>query len=265
MISKPRKLQGIFMMKDLGRSFIHGLTVLQGMLVLFLSLAFPVAAEVPEIWCERPWCNPALFAGVDLKYSRMVGREFWKHQFPTEYLSPNIYIGTQFHQYFGISVGYEQSAAARVHVVYTPADNFFFNPVDNLRFSRTMVVELIHANLEYYLPLSFCQDLEGLVSIGGGFLRIRTDTKNISGTNTELQTALTQVKFNRPGISRACLGFQYRLMPVLFLRAFIGFENTGRAHIGGSNPRVFLTHNVFTRPLSDMFSGYLGLMFKFGI
>lgn len=234
--------------------------------ILFSALTQTVYADmVPEIWCERPWCNPALFAGFDVKVSRLSGREYWKQNFPKEYVSPNFYVGTQFHQYFQLLIGYEQSLPARVHVVYTPNDNFFGNDVGSLRFTRTMILEYIYASMEFICPLSFCQDLEGVVSVGGSIFRPRAKTTNIQNSTTELTGAMTSVTFNHPGTARGALGFQYRLNPVIFLRALIAFDNASRAHVGGDNPRIFLTNDIPLRPFSDMFSGYFGFQFKWGI
>lgn len=234
------------------------------MSLALLELPSLAKAEVPDRWCPHPWCGPAYFWGAEMRFSRMNGRRNWKPEWPKINFAPNVYIGLQFHRFFGLSLGFERSLKSTVHV--THAHPFFGNDLTGLSYHRSLILQIWHANLEYYLPI--CGPLDVLASIGVGALRpiVRySAVTNTNGTFTPLELAMATTPLNRPIVVRARLGLQFQLSESFFLRGLLGYDNIARLHVGGDDQYPFIINRVPVRPLSDLFSGTIGFVVKYGI
>lgn len=240
---------------------VKKLLVLSFFILSLMSSFAKADNRLPELWCPQcPWCGPCGFWGADFKYGIMHGKGDWKPDFPKEYLGGNIYAGISFHPNFGISAGYDRTVRPVAHRSF---GTLFNHDLSGVKYNRALILRIWHADLEYYVPICGC--LQGVGSVGVGYLNPLLTTSAVSGPSTDISKALANLRLSKPGIMRVRAGIQWHVYEFLWLRGQVGFDNTARMKVVRDSARILKLHDIPINPISDMFSASLGFMVKFGL
>ena len=134
-------------------------------------------------------------AGIDSKVPYMTGRRDWNNEFPRFYPGGNVYLGLKFHRYFGLELGYGQSAVQTRTRVFTPGQTFFGNDLGGFSYHRSIQQKMVHLDLNYFLYL--LDNVDFMASIGTGWMQIRTkqSLRSLGPNNVAIQNAIIQTDF----------------------------------------------------------------------
>jgi len=177
--------------------------------------------------------NP--FIGIDYYTALMKGRDDYLSIFPKSYPGVTIYIGTKFHEYFGVELGFDTSGYRKKEWVI-PANSSFFNltngPTDIV--GQTSIRRAGgHFDLFATFPIVDCFDLTG--AVGFGWIKPTINMNIISGPpgGSPLEAALNSIQGKGKGFFRLGIGGSYMFTNIIGARGKVGWEGTSQLRVSG--------------------------------
>ncbi len=202
--------------------------------------------------------NP--YIGADYYQAWMKPKGDYNQVLPKDFPGATLYVGTKFHENFGVELGYDWSAQKKKDF-NLPANANFFGTVQNA-FSGTAKVRRTggHLDLVGFLPVAECFDLIG--SVGFGWVQTKIDTGTVTNANVSRRgSAVNSLSGKGRGVFRIGVGGSYMVTEMIGLRAKLGWESTSSLRVNGN--QNFTTLGMPNNPYKGTTSLTLGAFVKF--
>ena len=175
------------------------------------------------------------FVGIDYYHALMKGRDDYVQIFPKSHPGVTIYVGTKFHEFFGVELGFDTSIAKKKDWVI-PANGRFFNITNGATtiFGQTKFLRTGgHFDVFGSFPLADCFDITG--ALGFGWIKPSITVDIISGPagGNTLTSALNSIKGKGKGFFRVGVGLSYMFTNIIGFRAKVGWEGTSALRVTG--------------------------------
>lgn len=176
------------------------------------------------------------FLGVDFAQTFMRAKNSWDLIFPKTYPGLSLYVGTRFHENFGIELGYDWSARRSKSWTLPNGSNFFGGTVTTAP-ALTGVTNIRrtggHVDLWGFLPVAECTEL--MASIGYGWVQTKiTSSFNIPVGNSNLSSIISSVSGQGRGVFRLGAGALYMITEMVGVRAKISWQSTSTLRVRGN-------------------------------
>lgn len=194
-----------------------------------------IAAAVDNVMAEVNDMSPYL--GADYYQVWMKGHGDWKKIFPQEYPGADVYVGTRFHENFGVELGYLWSARQSKNWALPVGTQFFDGTItDSPSLSGNTKIRRTGGYLDVvgFLPIAECLEFIGSVGFGWVQTKITTSFNNISPGHSQNSSALTSVSGKGRGTFRVGIGASYMLTDMVGVRAKVGWESTSNLRLKGN-------------------------------
>jgi len=200
----------------------------------------------------------APYLGADFKQSYMKGHGAWKSIFPGTYPGAAFYVGTKFHQYFAIELGYDWSMHQKKEWSLPAGSAFFATPVQGTEGSTRVERNGAYLDVLGLLPIADCLEMMG--SIGMGWVQTKIES-NFSTMTTPESSALASVAGKGRTVLRVGIGASYMVTDVVGVRAKMGWEGTSALKLVGN--QAFSTYGYDTKGFKGTTAFSAGAFFKF--
>jgi len=206
--------------------------------------------------------NP--YIGADYYQAWMKPKGDYNTLLPKDFPGATLYIGTKFHESFGIELGYDWSARKKKDFSIGAGTTMFGSTIAaNQAFSGTTKIRRSggHLDLVGFLPVAECFDLIG--SVGFGWVQ----TKFTTTINTALTAATTQASAvssmsgKGRGVLRVGVGASYMVTDMVGLRAKVSWESTSSVRVNGN--QNFTALNFGQKPYKSTTALSVGAFVKF--
>lgn len=179
--------------------------------------------------------NP--YIGADYYQAWMKPKGDYTKILPKDFPGATLYVGTKFHENFGIELGYDWSAQkkkdfnlAKGSTLFSTGAAGLTNPVSgSVKVRRSGA----HIDLVGFLPVAECFDLIG--SVGFGWLQTKLTTSAVSTSATSQHTsAVNSLSGKGRGVLRVGVGGSYMVTDMVGLRAKLSWESTSSLRVNGN-------------------------------
>lgn len=180
----------------------------------------------------------------------------------------NLYVGTKFHENFGVELGYNLSKTQTKKFVTTGAHGFGNTQlVSGSQITGSIKQKRSGAffDLVGFLPTGDCFEL--LASAGLGWVKTGISGKDIAstgvaGTNANIVSALSNLSAKTKMVFRLGLGGSYMVTDMVGLRVKVGYEGTSRLRLQDKS-NALSTLGISTKKFTDSVTATAGLFVKF--
>lgn len=176
------------------------------------------------------------YIGVDYYQAWMKGKGDWSLIFPKSYPGATGYVGTKFHENFGIELGYDWSTEKKNDWSVSPGSTFFGKVIaPNQAVSGNTTVRRTggHVDVVGFLPVVDCLELTG--SVGFGWVQTKIVSNfNVLPSTTTTSTALASISGKGRGVFRVGLGLAYMVTDMVGIRGKISWESTSNLRVNGN-------------------------------
>ncbi|MFM8454033.1 MAG: outer membrane beta-barrel protein [Gammaproteobacteria bacterium] len=194
-----------------------------------------------------------LYLGADYKHNWMTSKSFIETNgtwFAKSYPGASLYVGSRFHENFGVELGYDFSKKKSKALTFNP-----FAAGQN-QIKSTASFRGPRLDLNAYMPMDNCFDLIG--SIGFGLVKPTISFSNVNMTAANFDRNYADVSGKQKMVLRLGFGAQYMATENIGVRGMIRLENTSSLRANGAN----LT-DAGKKPFKDTTSLNLGAFYKF--
>lgn len=173
------------------------------------------------------------YIGIDYQQSWMKGNGDWRKVFPDNYKGASLYVGTKFHEYFGLELGYDWSAREKENLNLAAGSTLFGNTLTAAATGTAKVRRTGgHLDLVGFLPVA--DNFELTASLGYGWIQPKVEmTINNPAANVN-NSALASVSGKGKSVFRVGVGGSYMLTDMVGLRARLGWESTSSLRLKGN-------------------------------
>ncbi len=200
------------------------------------------------------------FLGVDYYHAYMKGRNSWNSIFPNSYPGGTFYVGTKFHQYFGLELGYDWSLKQKKEWALPAGSNFFGTVQQSISGTTKVQRSGGHLDVVGYLPVAESVELIGSLGFGWIQTKIQTTFDVVPGATVE-GSSLASVSGKGRGVFRVGVGANYMLTDIVGMRAKVGWESTSTLRIEGN--QTFTAAQYDTKAFKGTTALAVGLFVKF--
>jgi opacity protein-like surface antigen len=220
-----------------------------------LAVAGSAVAEFGDI-------NP--YVGADLQLTKMKAKAPFDSILSKSFPGAGFYLGTKFHENFGVEAGYNwsksQSRTVDVGARFdgAPGAGFGFGTAAQAGVKTKLRRNSAFFDVVGFLPVMDCVELIG--SVGYGYVMPKLSIQTAAGT------AITGYDLKNQSVLRVGLGASYMVTDMVGLRAKLGWENTKHTHFKNNDDRKALRARggaLATRPLKDSTTLNVGAFVKF--
>lgn len=176
------------------------------------------------------------YIGAEYYYALMKPKANWDQIFPKSYPSASFYLGTKFHEFFGIELGYDWSIRQKKDWTLVAGQQFFGSTV-NATFSGTTHITRTggHVDIVGFLPIADCTDLLGFAGVGWVQPKIEIVNMTVAPTaRIPNSSAIASLSGKGRGTFRLGVGARYMISEIVGIRAKIGWESTSTLAVEGN-------------------------------
>lgn len=176
------------------------------------------------------------YLGADYYYAMMKPKANWNQIFPRAYPGATLYVGTQFHENFGIELGYDWSIRQKKNWTLMNGQPFFSSTI-NGTFSGTARIQRSggHVDIVGFLPVGDCTDLLGFAGVGWIQPKIEIVNLTVAPNGTMPNTsAIAAISGKGRGTFRMGAGIRYLITNIVGIRAKVGWESTSTLVVKGN-------------------------------
>ena len=211
--------------------------------------------------------NP--YIGADYYQAWMKPKGDYNQLLPKDFPGATLYVGTRFHESFGVELGYDWSARKKKDISIASGTSQFGSTVGaNQSLTGTTKVRRSggHLDLVGFLPVADCFDLIGSVGFGWVQTKITTNVVtpgtavNNAATNNRA-SAVSSLSGKGRGVFRVGVGASYMVTDMVGLRGKLGWESTSSLRINGN--QNFTALSFQNKPYKGTTSLSLGAFVKF--
>ncbi len=174
------------------------------------------------------------YIGVDYYQPWMRGKGDWNLVFPKTYPGATLYVGTKFHEFFGLELGYDWGSRKTKNWVLPAGSPFMGNTLTTTLSGNTKIRRSGgHLDLVGFLPVAECLELTG--SVGFGWVQPKiTSSFSVTPGTTSNSSALASVSGKGRGVFRVGVGASYMVTEMVGVRAKVGWEGTSTLRVNGN-------------------------------
>ena len=206
--------------------------------------------------------NP--YIGADYYQAWMKPKGDYTKLLPKDFPGATIYVGTKFHENFGIELGYDWSARKKKDFSIGANSALFSSTIANNQvFSGTTKVRRSggHLDLVGFLPVAECFDLIGSVGFGWVQTKFTTTINNTVTAPMTQASAVSSMSGKGRGVLRVGVGGSYMVTDMVGLRAKLSWESTSSVRANGN--QNFTTLNFGQKPYKSTTALSVGAFVKF--
>jgi len=213
--------------------------------------------------------NP--YVGADYQQAFMATHRPFNHA-KKSFPGVNLYVGTKFHENFGVELGYNLSKNQSKKFTLGAGDLVGAVNTANTRVAAgTTVAGTIKQkrsgaffDLVGFLPAGDCFELLG--SLGLGWVKTGIAGKDFASStavsNTAIVSAFNNLSAKNKMVYRLGLGGSYMVTDMVGLRVKVGYESTSRLRLQDKNSSLS-TLGISTKKFTDSVTATAGLFVKF--
>jgi len=177
------------------------------------------------------------FLGVDYTQTYMRARNNWNLIYPNQYPGASFYVGTRFHENFGVELGYDWSARRSRDFSLANGSKFFGGTITSpnglvgkAKIRRTGgYLDVLGA-----IPVAECTELFGTVGFGWVQTQIFSSFSSEVAGATPTSSAITSVSGKGRGVFRVGVGGIFMVTDVVGVRAKINWASTSTLRLKGN-------------------------------
>lgn len=176
------------------------------------------------------------YLGVDYTQTYMRARNAWNLIYPKDYPGASVYVGTRFHENWGLELGYDWSTR-RTKNFNLPGGTPFFNGAisasglkGNVKIRRTGG----YLDLMGTLPVAECVELLGSAGFGWVQAKIVTSFSSEVLGATPASSAIGTVSGKGRGVARLGFGATFMVTELVGVRAKINWASTSTLRLKGN-------------------------------
>lgn len=177
------------------------------------------------------------YIGADISQTFMRARSQWNLIFPKSYPGASLYVGTRFHQNFGLELGYDWSGRVKKDYVLPTGTSFFGGTVTavnglrgNTKISRTGG----YLDLLGTLPVAECFELLGSLGVGWVQTKITTSFSSETAGASSASSAIASTSGKGRCVPRLGIGGIFMVTESVGVRAKINWAGTSSLQLKGS-------------------------------
>ena len=177
------------------------------------------------------------YLGVDVSQTYMRARDAWNLVFPKTYPGASLYVGTRFHENFGLELGYDWSARRTKNFALANGSPFFGGTVtspNGLSGSTKIRRTGGYLDLLGTLPVADCVELLGTLGFGWVQAKIVTSFSTETAGATPTSSAISSVSGKGRGGLRLGFGAICMLTESVGVRAKINWSSTSTLRLKGN-------------------------------
>lgn len=173
------------------------------------------------------------YIGFDYYHAWMKGKSSWNLVFPKTYPGASVYVGSRFHDFCGIELGYDASTRQKRDWTLASGSTFFSSRLTQSISGTTKVRRNGgHVDLVGFLPV--VGSLELLGSVGAGWIQTKIETAFTTGGSSTVGSALASVAGKGRMVFRVGLGASYMVTDMVGIRALVRWEGTSSLQVKGN-------------------------------
>jgi hypothetical protein len=220
-----------------------------------------VGALVTAGGVSAEWGDVFPFMGFDYYQVFMKGNRDWGSTFPKSYPGATLYIGTKFHENFGLEIGADWSAKKSQKDNYLQS-TFMKNQTNptGLSTSTNLKRNGAHLDLITYLPIVDSLELTGHIGVGWVHPKVEIAT-NFGSSSSQMASALVTTTGKTKALVRLAIGLNYMVTEMVGIRAKLGWENSSALRLSGNSS--FNTLGFNTKGFKDSKTAAVGMFVKF--
>lgn len=177
------------------------------------------------------------YLGVDYTQTYMRGRGAWNLIFPKAYPGAVVYVGTRFHENFGVELGYDWSTRVTKNYVLPAGSSFFAGTVaspNGLRGNTKIRRTGGYLDLLGTLPVAECVELLGSFGFGWVQAKIVTSFSSETAGATPISSTISSVSGKGRGVFRLGFGGIFMVTESVGVRAKINWASTSTLRLKGN-------------------------------
>ncbi|HXH54600.1 MAG TPA: outer membrane beta-barrel protein [Gammaproteobacteria bacterium] len=178
------------------------------------------------------------YLGVDYTQTFMRARSDWNLIFPKSYPGASAYVGTRFHENFGVELGYDWSTRRTKDYLLPAGSSFFDGRVtspNGLRGSTKIRRTGGYLDLLGTLPVAECVELLGSLGFGWVQSKIVTSFNAETAGATSTRSAISSVSGKGRGVFRLGFGGIFMVTESVGVRAKINWASTSTLRLKGND------------------------------
>lgn len=200
------------------------------------------------------------YIGIDYQQSWMKGNDDYRKLFPDNYKGASLYVGTKFHEYFGLELGYDWSAREKENLNLAATDTLFGSQLGAAMTGEVKVRRTGgHLDLVGFLPVA--DNFELTASLGYGWVQPKIEAVVNNPAANVNNSALASLSGKGKSVFRVGVGGSYMLTDMVGLRARLGWESTSSLRVKGNSD--FQNLNITTKAFKGTTSLRVGAFVKF--
>jgi hypothetical protein len=177
------------------------------------------------------------YVGIDYTQTYMRAKNSWNLILPKDYPGASFYVGTRFHENFGLELGYDWSARKTKNFTLPNGSAFFGGRITspgalsgNTKIRRTGgYVDVLGA-----FPVAECVELLGSVGFGWVQPKIVTSFTTEAAGATPASSAISSVSGKGRGVFRLGIGGIFMVTEMVGVRAKINWASTSTIRVKGN-------------------------------
>lgn len=177
------------------------------------------------------------YLGVDYTQTYMRAKNSWNLIFPNAYPGASFYVGTRFHENFGLELGYEWSARRKNNFALPNGSGFFGGTITSPNgLSGTTKIRRTGGYLDVLgtLPVAECVELLGSVGYGWVQTKIETSFSSEVAGASAASSAIASVSGRGRGVFRIGIGGIFMVTEMVGVRAKINWASTSTLRVKGN-------------------------------
>lgn len=177
------------------------------------------------------------YIGADFSQTYMRARSQWNLIFPKSYPGASLYVGTRFHQNFGLELGYDWSGRRTKDYVLPNGTPFFGNTItspNGLRGSTKIRRTGGYLDLLGSVPVAECVELFGSLGFGWVQTKIVTSFSSEAVGASPTSSAIASTSGKGRGALRLGIGGIFMVTETVGVRAKINWSGTSSLQLKGN-------------------------------
>lgn len=204
------------------------------------------------------------YVGADFTQTYMRAKNSWNLIFPNAYPGAAFYVGTRFHENFGLELGYEWSARKKSNFALPTGSTFFGGAITSpTALAGTTKIQRTGGYLDVIgtLPVAECIELLGSVGFGWVQARIETSFSSEVVGASAASSAISSVNGRGRGVFRVGIGGIFMVTEMVGVRAKINWAGTSTLRVKGN--ALFNTLGYDTKAFRGSTALVVGAFVKF--
>lgn len=176
------------------------------------------------------------YLGVDYTQTYMRARNAWNLVFPKDYPGASVYVGTRFHENWGLELGYDWSTRKTKNFNLPAGTPFFGGAISAAGLRGNTKIRRTGGYLDMLgtLPVAECVELLGSLGVGWVQAKIVTSFSSEPVGATPASSAIGTVSGKGRCVARLGFGAAFMVTELVGVRAKINWASTSTLRLKGN-------------------------------